>query len=115
MSAAEYIAQQLDWAQRCFDLTMGTQPEHGPGTPRYDQGITGTICGWQQALLMEIVRKLNPDVADRLADDMEGALDDGGIVAELLYEWRQNLAAGKPISEPASYRTMFDTALGGAA
>lgn len=106
MNANGYIAEQLAWARKCNEaLDRG---EVKSGSRNWDACIAGVVNGWQQVVLMEVVRLLNPDVADRLAADMREALDAGDSLGELLWEWTDHLSRDEPISEPARYPSIFD-------
>ena len=52
------------------------------------------------SVLLENLRRLDPELADRLTDWMlteDGVFSDG-YAGELLHGWRQQLAAGEPLA-----------------
>lgn len=108
-TADAIIAGHLETAQRCHDaLDKST-----PADPRWREYITSLVHCWTTATLMEALRLAAPDVAGRLAVELQEAWDDGAAISELTWEWRQHLAAGRPISTPGRYESLFDRALGG--
>jgi hypothetical protein len=102
------IAGHLASAQRCHEHLNTSSP----ADPKWGEAITGLVHGWTVAALMETLRLAAPKVADRLAAELQSAWDDGAAVSELLWEWRQHLAAGRPISTPGRYETLFERAVG---
>ncbi len=101
------IAGHLRTAQRCHDHLNTSSPSD----PKWGEAISGLVHGWTVAALMETLRLAAPKVADRLAAELQSAWDDGAAVSELLWEWRQHLAAGRPISAHGRYETLFERAV----
>jgi hypothetical protein len=49
------------------------------------------------AYLMELLSRVAPAVADAAAKDLADIWDDGGVINEMIWEWRDDLAHGRPI------------------
>lgn len=92
------VRNALDSAQRMHDATE----EKGVDDPAFHLRIGVFVESWTVAVLMETLRRAAPEVADRLARELQGAWDDGGVMDELLWEWRDNLAAGRPLDDYGS-------------
>jgi hypothetical protein len=61
-----------------------------------------------EAMLWEALRLVAPEAADRLAEDVENLCEAGDSFGELLYEWRERLAAGLPLSGAAVYEDVWE-------
>jgi hypothetical protein len=92
-TAKDHIANTLKRAQHCWDEVLD------PKAPD-NSAVNLLIYHVTTAVLLEHVRRLDPDLADQLVPWLMGK--DGGIFAdgyavELLYQWRQQVAAGEPM------------------
>jgi hypothetical protein len=95
-TAQDHIANTLNRAQLCWpDMT----------DPLLSDGQRREIAAWfghhvTSAVLLEHVRRLDPALADRLVPwllSADGIFADG-YAGELLYQWRQQVAAGEPMA-----------------
>lgn len=96
------VQSMLDTAQRMEDSFN----ELAIDDPGYSLRIGVLVNSWTSAVLMETLRRAAPDVADRLANHLYRCWEDGGIITELLWEWRDNLAAGRKLDEYAESALM---------
>lgn len=117
-TTAAYLAETLDWMQECIDYCGKVTDGSGtfdPADPRYLRAVIGSVSAFQIAVLTEAVRLLDPEVSERLTAEIDSALDDGGVVGELLWEWQEHRAAGRPISAPSprhpAYKNIWRRAL----
>lgn len=102
------ISGHLNVAQRCHDALHKSTP----ADPRWGEYIGSLVGSWTVATIMETLRLAAPDIAGRLALELQDAWDDGAAISELTWEWREHLAAGRSISAPGRYDTLFERALG---
>lgn len=69
------------------------------------------VCEFSIAYLMELLHRVAPAVADRAARDLADIWDDGGIINELVGEWRDDLANGRPVdSTDITFKPVIDGA-----
>jgi len=97
-TAHDHIADTLNRAQYAYDRVDATA---GAGGAEFREAIALFIHHVTAAVLLEHVRRLDPDLANRLVPWLAG--EDGGIfvdgyAGELLHGWREQLAAGLPLS-----------------
>lgn len=96
--ALHRIIDTLDRAQKCWDATVGIGSPDDPPSDRTH--IAWFIHHITSAVLLEHIRRLDPVLADRLCPWLLG--EDGifadGYAGELLYQWRQQLAAAQPLN-----------------
>lgn len=93
-TAQAHIADTLDRAQRSFDASTDVN------APNFREAVGWFIHHVTAAVLFEHLRRLDPDLADRLVPWLMGA--DGGIFGDeyagvLVHQWREQLAAGQPM------------------
>src|ERR1043166_2949314 len=88
------LADLLDRAQRCFEETLNPDAEERAAT------VVSFIYHVTTAVLLEHLRRVDPDMAETLGPwllDEDGIFCDG-YAGELLHGWREQLAAGLPLS-----------------
>lgn len=97
MNAATQVADSLRRAQLCWDRINDTV--HEAGMP-FREATALFLNHITTAVLLEHVRRLDPDLADQLTAWMltEDGIFSDGYAGELLYQWRQQLAAGQPLN-----------------
>jgi hypothetical protein len=93
-TAQDHIADTLDRAQKCWDEVLN------PNAPD-NTAVSLLIYHVTTAVLLEHLRRLEPGLTELLVPWLCGV--DGGIFAdgyagELLYQWRQQLAADQPLA-----------------
>lgn len=97
-TAQDHIADTLDRAQKCWDATVGIGSPDDPPSDRIH--ITWFIHHITSAVLLEHLRRLDPELADRLCRWLLG--EDGifsdGYAGELLHQWREQRAAAQPLN-----------------
>jgi hypothetical protein len=94
-TAQDHIADTLNRAQGCFELTVDPT-----GTPTGRRvAVNLFIHHVTSAVLLEHLRRLDQTLADQLVPWMlaEGGIFEDGYAGEMLHEWRQQLAAGQPM------------------
>jgi hypothetical protein len=90
------IADTLDRAQLCFPRTVDHTVTHDvrrEATAWFIHHVT-------TAVLLEHIRRLDPDLADRLCPwllGQDGIFSDG-YAGELLHQWREQLASAQPLA-----------------
>lgn len=96
-TAQGYIADALDRAQICWEATVGIGSD--------DPAINRVHIAWfmhhlTTSVLLENLRRLDPQLADRLTGWMlmEDGIFSDGYAGELLYGWRRQVAAGEPLA-----------------
>jgi hypothetical protein len=107
-------ATAAGWVEHCVDLGQKAYEEiwKETGLPepvehmRYVTLMIGNVI---EATLWEALRLADPAAADLLAADVADLCDAGDSFGELLYEWRERLAAGLPISG-ATYQDAWQRA-----
>lgn len=97
MTAAQaHIVDTLDRAQLCWEQTV----DIAVAIDDRREAIALLIHHITSAVLLEHLRRLDPELADRLCPWLLG--EDGvfsdGYAGELLYQWREQLAAGRPLN-----------------
>lgn len=102
-TAESYIATVLDDANTVLDKMCSTTKS----TP--DQ--LATYAGWLNAkftaaALLEILRRLDPDQADAVTRWLNGTLEDGQVVAELVWQWREQIDLGEPMTDVGTSATV---------
>lgn len=87
-----HIADTLDRAQRCWELTL----DHTVPDTRRHEAIHLFVSHTTTAVLLEHVRRLDPALAERLTPWLlsEDGIFSDGYAGELLHEWRESLANG---------------------
>lgn len=107
-AASEHIADTLDRAQKCWDAVVGIGSPDDPPSDRTH--IAWFICHVTTAVLLEHLRRADPALADHLVDWLlsEGSIFADGLAGELLYQWREQLAAGQPM-EPIAEKPAEET------
>lgn len=95
-AAAERIAEALEQYQKNFTRMLA------PDTTKTDcdASIQYCIYFFAYAALLARLREHDEFDADLFATWLEETAEDGGGCGELVYEWRQALAAGQPIEFP---------------
>lgn len=94
-TAQEHIADTLNRAQACWEITL----DHTRPDPQRE-AVNLFLSHMTTAVLLEHVRRLDPALADRLVPwllSADGIFADG-YAGELLYQWRQQVAAGEPMA-----------------
>lgn len=94
-NAAEFITEHLRSMQRAYTGSM----KHDTSSPEFAHCVTGMVDGFQIVILAELLRLVDPGLADRAAVEIDRYLEAGDTLGELLYEWQMSRNAGKPISE----------------
>lgn len=97
--AQGYIADALGRAQKCWDAAMSVTGADDR-FPAERLHIAWFMHHVTTSVLLENLRRLDPELADRLTGWMltpDGVFSDG-YAGELLYEWRRQVAAGEPLA-----------------
>jgi hypothetical protein len=94
-TAKERIVDALDRFQRNHDRLMAI----GTSVAEQNQSIVNTIHFFTFATLLETLRQQDEKAADRLGDWFDVMFEDGGA-AEVVHEWRSELAEGGGIELP---------------
>lgn len=94
---AEPLLRDLltDW-QRLYDALWKTTPE--PNERGRELIIARQVDLFGTVYLLAALRQLDPVVADRAANFLAEMWDAGDSLGEWIYEWRQQLDAGKPLT-----------------
>jgi hypothetical protein len=94
---AEPLLRDLltEW-QRLFDALWNTTP--APGDRERYFIINRQVDLFGTAYLLAALRHLDRAVADRAAHFLAEMWDAGDSLGEWIYEWRQQLDAGKPLT-----------------
>jgi hypothetical protein len=98
-AAEEHIANRLHIAQYSWtDCTSVAMPE-----AQRHESLAWFMHHVTTAVLLENLRRLDPDLADRLTRWLLGpdGIFNDGYAGELLHEWREQLAAGQPMAPVA--------------
>lgn len=94
--ASDRIADTLNRAQLCWPQTV----DHTVGSDERREATAWFIHHVTASVLLENIRRLDPDLADRLSAWVMG--EDGifsdGYAGELLHQWREQVAAEQPMS-----------------
>jgi hypothetical protein len=92
----EVIKDALDRFQRNFDRMVD------PAASEEDrrQSVANSIHFFSYVTLLEEIRRSNPERAEQLNRWIGDMLEDGGC-GEIVYQWREELAAGREITLPA--------------
>lgn len=61
-------------------------------------GLVAEVQGYGMAYLLAVLRAIDPKVADGAARDLVIAFDAGDSMGEWIYQWREELAEGKPLT-----------------
>lgn len=64
------------------------------------------VAYFNSAVLLETIRVLNPDLADRMAPWLDDVLQDGEMADELVAQWRDDIAAGRAPTPPPPWGPM---------
>jgi len=106
-TAQGYIHDRMDTMQQCIEH----RDKPDMKDPEYVRALYGSVDGFQCIALMEVLRMVAPEVADRLATDINEALEDGGVLGELLWEWQESRKTGAAVSVSINahpgYRNLF--------
>jgi hypothetical protein len=104
-TAAGWVEYHAETAQKAWDQTW---KDGGLPAPAEHMHLTTMLVhGVIEAMLWESLRLAAPEAADKLAEDVESLCESGDSFGELLYEWRERLAAGLPISGNPTYQDVF--------
>lgn len=97
--AGTMLAEQLNWwIKHTKNYTAGLDWDN----PDHQRARTAEIAlsceGYSTIYLLAVLRAIDPKVADIAARDLVAALDAGDALGEWVWQWRQELADGKPLS-----------------
>lgn len=93
-TAREYIADAVERAQLNWNRMLDmTKPQN-----ERDLSIAYLIHFSSYIVLLETLRRHDEALADRLAQWIND--NQGGETGEWLWQWREDLAAGRPLSLP---------------
>lgn len=94
-TAQDHIRDTLDRAQRCWEATVGIGSPDDPPTDRIH--VAWFIGHITTAVLLEHIRRADPDLADRLVTWMlsDNGIFTDGLAGELLWQWRVQLNDGR--------------------
>lgn len=108
--AQPLIAEFLDDYQSAHNRTVGPDaiplrvpdPDNPDGRPNpdWDHAIMAKVHDYGLAYLLAALHRIDPEVADSAAAALADAWDDGDGLGEWVYQWRQELAAGRPLTLP---------------
>jgi hypothetical protein len=103
--AAGWVRQAVETGQRAYDETWkdGKLPE----PLRHVCLANLLVHSCIEATLWEALRLANPAAADALAADTVDLCEAGDAFGELLWEWRERLQNGKPISGSEVYEDVW--------
>ena len=88
----------LDEFQQLFDVTMAF-PKQVEGDERRHM-LTRQVDTFGQAFLLAALREFAPANADKVAAALADQWDGGDGLGEWVYQWRQELDAGQPLTLP---------------
>lgn len=88
----EHIASFIDTENRRRDLKWEDSKELWMASVAYCCEAYGVVY------LLAVLRSIDPAVADIAARDLVGAWDCGDSLGEWVYQWGEELAAGKPLT-----------------
>lgn len=111
-SALALAVQMLETFQWSWDRTVGKDATVSPSlpdpeqsgkvvrNPEWDHHIATEVNTYGLALLLLTLHRDNPALADSVAAGLADAWDAGDSLGEWVYEWRQQLADGRPVTLP---------------
>lgn len=108
--ALSLLAKRLDlgldtdfWA-KASDIRDDARPKLGEEAARkldtylIVAGSMADLSNYGLIYLLAVLRRVNPEAADRAASDLVAEFESGDGVAEWIGQWRQELAQGKPLT-----------------
>lgn len=96
--AVPMLRMLLDEFQKTFDKVMA-HPKQVDGVERTWM-IDRMVNVFGQVYLMAVLRHLAPEDADAVAAALADQWDAGDSLGEWVYQWRQELDAGEPLTMP---------------
>lgn len=100
-TAAEWVDHDLHFAQQQFEWTSDHLEElvHGDRSEHW-RNVQLQIAKWTNVYLWEALRKHAPEAAERAAVSIAEACEAGDSFEEWLWQWREELNAGQPLTLP---------------
>lgn len=97
-TAEGLLRDLMDDFQRMWDKAMAFPQTASEDELRFYLSRVVDLYG--QIYLLGAVRHFAPDDADRVAADLALAWEAGDSLGEWVYQWRQELDAGRPLTIP---------------
>jgi hypothetical protein len=97
-TAEEYITDSLDRAQKCLDKIFDPEKDKVNHT-----AVLSLIGNFNTAGLLEALRRHDPAEADRITQWLEDIHEAGDTTAELVYQWRKDIARGHQLTGLGGY------------
>jgi hypothetical protein len=95
--ANSWLVSLTEQFQTCWDAMLG-QDGNRLSADEHRLVANRTVDVFGQMLLMACLHRVDPAVADRAAKWLASELEAGDGLGEWMWEWQQQLLAGKPLT-----------------
>lgn len=95
--AGTFLREQLDWWPKQYK-SVHDRDLMSKNRDAWHEAIFSSVNGWGMTYLLAVLQRIAPDVADIAARRLMLEFDAGDGLGEWIFQWRQELAEGKPLT-----------------